>query len=108
MAKGIKAREEIPQKYKWDLERIYPDESSIEADIAKVKELLEKIVGFKGRLGDREILLHCLQAGDEMGIVMGRLFAYAHMRLDEDRRVSKYQSLNDRVRVLDEGENEFR
>jgi oligoendopeptidase F len=100
MAKGIKAREEIPQEYKWDLERIYPNESSIEADIAKVKELLEKIGGFKGRLGDREVLLQCLQTGDEMGIVMGRLFAYAHMRLDEDRRVSKYQSLNDRVRAL--------
>lgn len=100
MAKGIQSREEIPQEYKWDLERIYPDQDQLEADFSKVKELLEAVVGFKGRLNDKGILFQCLQTADEMGIVLGRLFAYAHMHLDEDQRVSRYQSLNDRVRAL--------
>jgi len=100
MAKGVPAREEIPKEYKWDLEKIYPEEGMLEADMAKVKELLEKVVSFKGLLQDKEILLQCLQTADEIGIILGRLFAYAHMHLDEDRRVSRYQSLNDRVRAL--------
>lgn len=100
MAKGIKSREEIPEEFKWDLDRIYSSEEEINRDIEKVKKLLEKTVGFRGHLKEREVLLECLKTGDEMGIIMGRLFAYAHMRLDEDRRVPRYQSLNDRIRVL--------
>lgn len=100
MAKGIRTREEIPEIYKWNLERIYSDESEIQADMAKIRKLLETVVGFRGRLNDREVLFQCLQTGDELGIIIGRLYAYAHMHLDEDRRVSKYQSLNDRVRAL--------
>lgn len=100
MAKGILTRGEIPQEYKWDLERIYPEEGMLESDINKVRELLKVITGFRGRLHEGETLLRCLQTGDEMGIIIGRLYGYAHMHLDEDRRVSKYQSLNDRVRAL--------
>ena len=100
MAKGIKSRDEIPQEYKWDLEKIYPGDEAIQADIRETRNLLEKIVGFKDRLRDKEVLLECLRISDDMGIIMGRLFAYAHMRLDEDRRVSRFQSLNDRVRAL--------
>lgn len=107
MSKGIRTREEIPQKYKWNLGRIYPDEAKIEADMSKVRDLLQMVVGFKGHLNDKETLLKCLHTGDEMGIILGRLFAYAHMHLDEDHRVSRYQSLNDRVRALgvEVGEN---
>lgn len=100
MAKGIKQRDEIPQEFKWDLEKIYSGEEEIEKDIESTQKLLKEIVELKGRLKEREILLECLIKGDELGVIMGRLFAYAHMRLDEDRRVPRFQSLNDRIRAL--------
>lgn len=107
MAKAISTREEIPEEYKWDLERIYPEKGMLEADIDKVRELLQTVLGFRGHLHERETLLRCLQTADEMGIIIGRLFAYSHMHLDEDRRVAEYQSLNDRIRILavEVGEN---
>ncbi len=106
MAKGISTREELPEEYKWDLERIYPEAGLLEADINKVRELLQTVVGFRGQLHEGENLLRCLQAADEMGVIIGRLFAYSHMHLDEDRRVAEYQSLNDRISVLAVGVGE--
>ena len=42
MAKREKQRNEIEEKYKWDLSVIYKDDKAVEEDIKRCERLLEK------------------------------------------------------------------
>ena len=47
-------RSTIENKFKWTIDEMYPDESSIEKDIKKVKDLIEEVKKYKGTLADSE------------------------------------------------------
>ena len=98
---GVPARQEIEQKYKWDLESVYADETSWEKDFAKTKELAEKIKEFSGRLGDGAgVLLECLKLRDELMVLAGKVIVYANLRRDEDTANAKHQAMADRSGML--------
>ena len=45
-----KLRNEIDDKYKWDLSSFYKNNEEVEKDIEKVKLLNDKLIGFKGNI----------------------------------------------------------
>jgi oligoendopeptidase F len=45
-------REEIPDKYKWDLSHIYGSWEAWEADLAKLQDLMDKYQEFRGTLAE--------------------------------------------------------
>ena len=47
---------------------------------------------FKGKLGDKATLLNCFRLIDTISRRIEKLYLYAHLRHDEDLRVSKYTS----------------
>jgi len=93
----LKSRSEIEDKYKWRLEDIYENEELWEEDFQKTKELLDEIGGFKGRITAAESLLKVLKLSDRIGMLIGKIFAYARMRRDEDNANPRYQGLTDRA-----------
>jgi len=99
--KKIPQRSEIPDKYKWRLEDIYPTDSLWEYDFSRVEALLPEMEKFKGRLAESgKTLLDCLVMQDSIWNIMDRMYVYAYMKLDEDTRISKYQELSDRSASL--------
>ncbi len=97
----IKQRNEIDEKYKWQLENIYPDERLWESDYAAVKEMIKDIEAKKGTLGSSApSLLAALKLSDELGIITEKLYVYARMRRDEDNRKNEYQVLYDKAENL--------
>ncbi len=99
--KKIPQRSEIPDKYRWRLEDIYPSDSLWEYDFSRVKNLLPVMKGFKGHLAESgKALFDCLVMQDSIWNIMDRLYVYAYMKLDEDTRISKYQELSDRAANL--------
>ena len=99
--KKIPQRSEIPDKYKWKLEDIYPSDSLWEYDFSRVEALLPEMEKFKGRLAKSgKTLLDCLVMQDSIWNIMDRMYVYAYMKLDEDTRISKYQELSDRSASL--------
>jgi len=99
--KKIPQRSEIPEKYKWRLQDIYPSDSLWEYDFSRVENLIPEMEKFKGRLLESgQTLLGCLQMQDSIWIVTDRLYVFAYMKLDEDNRISKYQELSDRIAKL--------
>jgi oligoendopeptidase F len=99
--RGIPQRAEISEKYKWKLEDIYSTNELWEADFARLKSSIPQFSDFKSKLGESaKTLLDCLQLQDNLGIILGRLWVYAYMRLDEDTRVSLYQAMTDRISNL--------
>lgn len=98
MAKELPLRSEINEEYKWKLEDIYPSDEEWEKDFDKVKEMLISIKDFQGNLVTSSTRLYeGLYYIMEIDEIVSRLYAYAHMRSDEDTTNSKYQGLENRA-----------
>ncbi|WAH39283.1 oligoendopeptidase F [Alicyclobacillus dauci] len=96
--KRLRTRDEIDDKYKWDLEAIYPSESDWQKDADKLEELLQQFAGLQGKIGESsESLLNALKLHDEVGKVSGKLYVFAKMKLDEDTSNSRAQALQDKA-----------
>lgn len=104
MTKNVKTlptREQIPVDRTWDLEAIYPTDEAWEAEFAEVKSSLPTLEAFRGKLAESaDTFYKALQKEDEISQKIGKLYAYAHMRYDQDTTNSFYQGLNDRVMGL--------
>ncbi len=93
----MKNRNEIDEKYKWNVSAMYPDEADWEKDMDRCAELASAFAGYRGRLtGDAGTLLSALKDMEELERTFERVYVYARMKRDEDNRVSRYQSMTDR------------
>ena len=98
---SLPAREEIDEKYKWDLSDIYSTEDNWEKDFQWVEANLDNYKQFTGKLSDSsESLLACFKFDDEMGIKIEKLYLYAMLAKDSDLSVQKYQAMDERIKSL--------
>jgi len=96
--KNNKNRNEIEQKYKWNIEAMYKDAQSWEEDIAEVLRMSEDFAAFSGKLTESsKTLAEALAAKDAIWQKLERAYVYAHMKLDEDNRIAAQQAMNDKV-----------
>lgn len=85
-------RSTIENKFKWTIDEMYPDESSMEKDIQKVKDLIEEAKKYKGTLADSEENLYkALNISEEASRILQNLYVYTHMKSHEDTRINKNQ-----------------
>ena len=100
MNSNIKNRDEIEEQYKWNLNTMYQSSEELEKDLADVKKLLEKFMGYQGKLNNKETLLEALLLQDQMDQIVEKSYSYSHMKLDEDNTNTKSLALFDQVRSL--------
>ncbi|MEG1661663.1 MAG: hypothetical protein RR332_04020 [Clostridiales bacterium] len=94
-------RKEIAAEYKWDIEKIYPDEQSWQADCEKARKMLAETEKYRGKLDQgKELFKSFLHYQDQLSIILEKTFVYASMRRDEDNTVSLYQEMRDNVESL--------
>jgi len=100
--KAIPTRDDIEDKYKWNLWDIYKSEEDWEADFKKVQALIKKgKKKFAGKLDTSAKLLYdCLETRSELLLTTSRLYQYARLSQDLDNRVSKYKAMTDRAAML--------
>jgi oligoendopeptidase F len=101
-AGAIPQRNQIDKKYQWRVEDIYANQAAWDADYAYVESNYPRIEKFRGRLSESPaVLLQCLKLKDSLEIIIGNLYVYAYLKLDEDNRKSEYQELGGRASALD-------
>lgn len=94
-------REDIAEEYRWQLEDIYKNQAEWEKDFNRVKELIEQIGPYQGRVGESaETLKQVLEILNEMQRKGDNLYVYSRMRRDEDNSNAEYQTLFDRAEGL--------
>lgn len=99
--KTIPQRSDIEDKYKWNLEDIYPTTEAWEKDFSELEQLIPKISTFKGHLSESgKKLLDCLVLNDSLNNKLEGLYIYAHLKFDEETRVSSSQQMSDRISAL--------
>jgi oligoendopeptidase F len=101
MAIKGKERNEISDKFKWDLSIVYKDETAWEKDFNFVEEKMNQFSNFKGTLlNSSNNLLNALKAHDEIGQIYDRLSSYAVRKNDEDTRDNNSTKLRNRISKL--------
>jgi len=89
-----KERSAVPDRFTWDLSRIYPSDEAWRAGKEKLAAELPAIRAFKGTLGpSAQKLADALELMSRLSKEFSRLYVYASMRSDEDTRVSTYQGM---------------
>ena len=97
----VPTREEIDEKYKWNLKDIYADDEEWEKDFKYVEQNLTGYSKFEGRITESaENLLACLKFDEEIGIKLERLYLYSMLAKDSDMRNAKYQGMDDRIKTI--------
>jgi len=98
---SLPVRDDIEDKYKWDLTHIYTNDEKWEKDFSWVEKNLKDYDNFKRKLNsDADTLLACLKFDDSIGIRIERLYLYAMLAKDCDLRDNTYQAMDDRIKSL--------
>ena len=98
---SVPVREEIEQKFKWNLSDIYSSDEQWEQDFLWVETNLNGYNHFAGKLNTNSgILLKCFRFDDSIGVKLERLYLYAMLAKDSDMRVNNYQAMDDRIKSL--------
>jgi len=89
----MKKRNQIPEKYKWNLKDIYEDDKYLLEDIEKLKTYESILGAYKGKLKKVKLCLEyflqcteCSKLGEKIGVYLG-------LRLAEDLENTKYLEL---------------
>lgn len=95
-----KTRDQIEEKYKWDLSVMYASNDSWEEDYRKVEKGLSQIQEFRGSLGDARKLERFMQVYFDYSVTKENLYVYAHVRFFEDTRNAVYEEMKGRIELL--------
>ena len=94
---NLKTREQIDDKYKWKLDKIYKDSSAWEDSFNKIKEQSKSLSEFQGKLSDNSKILEYLKEDEKISVEAEKLFVYAHMKSDEDTANHENQARMNKV-----------
>lgn len=98
-----KNRSDVPNEFKWDLSKMYSDESQIKKDIDSVKKMTEEILKYKGHIMDSSsTLLEFLKLTEKQDRLIEKLYVYSKMDYDVDTTDNSTKSLKMKIEKLSE------
>ncbi len=96
--KTYENRDQIPEKYKWDLTQLYPDKQAWQKEKQAVEQEIPKFQKFQGKLGSSaKTLQECL---DFMTNVVKRYYqlsVYTNLLADQDTRQSEPMAMRQQI-----------
>lgn len=97
-SKDLKTRDQIDRKYKWNIEAMIADESTIDNDLEDVKAQASAYAEeFSGKLTQSaDVLLKAYKDRDAIWRKLENIYVYSRMRRDENNAESKYQAMSDK------------
>lgn len=97
----LMTREQVEEKYTWDLSVMYADDAAWEADFKLVQEKLPQLSAIQGSLGESSSqLAGAIEVLLESQRVVTNVYVYASMKNDQDQTNSDNQTLEARAMQL--------
>lgn len=101
MSNALPTRNDIEQKYKWQLTDIITDQEEWQAYYDEVTDICNHVASLQGKLADSaDILLDALSSKDTAGSKFSRLYAFSLMRLHLDTTKGESQEAAEKVNAL--------
>ncbi len=96
-----KNREDLAEKYKWNLNDIYPSWEAWETDLNKVEEIFQKIPDFKDKLGSSpEIYMEFTRQQEEMSKIATKLSSYVFLNRALDGANPEYNNRGQQLQTV--------
>lgn len=95
----LKKREEIEDKFKWNMDVIYKNIEEWEKDFEELKKEATNLKDFSGNLTNGEKILEYFQVNEKISRKAELLYIYAHLKYDEDTSNSTYQALMSKIDI---------
>lgn len=97
-----KERQEIENKYKWNVEDLFATPEDWDKGLEELKELSKGVVGFKGKIktGDPDVMKEYFAFNDRLGLLAAKLGTYAHMVVDQDLRIAENNERQQRLQLF--------
>jgi oligoendopeptidase F len=93
-------RSEIPERFTWDLSHIYPDWEHWEADLGRLRELMDSYQDLKDTLSEGpQRIVEASLLSDELGQLAYRVYQYPGLMLSQDTRDNAVQARLEQVRL---------
>lgn len=96
MAKSLPKRSQVKEADKWKIEDLFASDNIWKEEYETVRELVKKLSGYRGRLGQSsQVLKEFLELYETISNRMERIYVYAHQKYHEDTGNGIYQGLAD-------------
>ncbi len=100
-APGTLVRDSIPDQYKWDLSKIYPDWAAWESGLTNAEDLMKQYSALKGTLAQGpDQVLKAYQINDDLGMVLYKVYRYPALMRATDTRNNDVAGRLQRVQIL--------
>jgi oligoendopeptidase F len=94
-------REDVPERFKWNLSDIFPNWSKWEAGYKQLEAGINRYAALKGTLaGGPEALLDAFRLSEELGQLAYRVWYYPSLQYDEDQRDNTVNAKRQQVQIL--------
>jgi oligoendopeptidase F len=98
---SVPARDEVQDRYKWDLSSLYADDEDWEDAYSRAEELMQELSEYEGHATeDPATLKETIETYEDLMRTVSNVASYARMRRDEDTTDDRYQGLTARSRSL--------
>ena len=96
-----KTRNDIDDKYKWDLTAIFKNDEEFLKELDKSKDLVSEIIKFKGHILDSsDSLYNYFKTSEKIERKLYKLYYYANLKHDEDTTNPKYQEYYQKIQKI--------
>lgn len=96
----LKERNQIEEKYKWNLKDLFQSDQVWEKEFSSIKALLPQLSAFQGTLKEKQQLKKLFELEHSIMPKLEKLFVYAKMSRDQDNGNDRYVSMCDRAYAL--------
>jgi oligoendopeptidase F len=98
---GTRRREDVPERFKWNLSDIFPDWTAWEAGYKKLEAGIDRYASLKGTLsGGADALLEAFRLSEELGQLAYKVWYYPSLQYDEDQRDNAINAKRQQVQIL--------
>jgi oligoendopeptidase F len=97
----LRERDQIPARFKWNLNRIFPDWEAWQRAYGELEQKIARFAGLQGTLGaDPAQLLDALRLRDDIGQLEYKVWYYASLWYDQDQRDNQINAQRQQVQIL--------
>ena len=95
------SRDQIPEKYRWEMNELFPSLDSAQAEIGKMDKKLKQFKKFQGKLlKDKDSLAEAMELFETINRRLQLLSIYTYQSYDLDTRAADYQALRGQLQSL--------
>src|SRR5215813_13930560 len=100
-APTLRERDQIDDRFKWDLTKIYPDWNAWQTAYAELDRKIDEFAALRGSLaGGSKALLGALALRDQIGQLEYKVWYFASLCYDQDQRDNQANAKRQQVQIL--------